>query len=136
MSEPTKAPKPDTPCWTVQQSPTPEPPADTPDLAHLDTPELDTALAAVIAALHERRPNWQTHAACRHQTTDRPTKRTAPDIAAMRTVCATCPVLDACTDWVRTTPSTDRLPGVVAALTVAERRHLRRTTTTPTPLED
>ena len=143
MSEPTKAPKPDTPCWTVQQSPTPEPPADTPDLAHLDTPEMDAALAAIIATLHERRPRWMAHAACRHhphldwhQATERPTQRTAPNIAAMRTTCATCPVLDQCTAWVHTTPSTDRLPGVVAALTVTERRQQRRTTTTPTPLED
>lgn len=114
-------------------------------LAHLDTPELDTALAAVVATIHQRQPRWMAHAACRHHPhldwhmrTHRPVNRTRQaEIEAMRTVCATCPVLDQCTDWaVRTDTTAQRLPGVVAGLTVGQRRQLRPTTTTLTPLED
>lgn len=95
---------------------------------------LDAALAALVLTLHLENPRWMANAACKtttgvdwHSDTERRGRETLAAVEAMKAVCHVCPVLGACTTWTLDDASTDRLPGVVAGLTITERRSRRRT---------
>lgn len=94
----------------------------------------DAALAALVLTLHLGNPRWMRDAACKtttgldwHTDTERRGRETREAVAVMKAVCADCPVLDDCGAWTLDDRSTDRLPGVVAGLTITERRSRRRT---------
>ncbi|MBI4882895.1 MAG: WhiB family transcriptional regulator [Actinobacteria bacterium] len=70
------------------------------------------------------RPQWHRNAACHGQTSSFFPKRGQP-IDDARAICAACPVLDQCREYV-TRVAAPEMYGVWAGLSERQRRQLRR----------